>query len=294
VIDLVDVPISAGGLETKIPILRKLLSTINQLPNPTGEFGGAVPISTALIIIVIAIYFTHVRYKSKSFLNSGRFANQLFIASYLTLILCFSFILKDFRGINLWSFTFYDLPFLGSIRVLSRFMLFACLLIPFLIGYCADEFLRMKSRAPKSIYCGFLLIVVFLSQGTQTYGTFNQKDLDVTTNVEKEVSERCKSFYLIPANGEEESIPVYLPPDIALQISVNSNVPTINGNSSFLPSDYPLSLLVQKDRAQTLRDLNAWVSRFELRNVCLVSISLKTQHPIFKIAGIIGTSGQRL
>jgi len=259
------------------------LGKINSLPHPTGEFGGAIPISTAVILIFFTGYFFYRLNGDQSSLKIRNTRYKFFNLTYLTLFLCVCFILKDFRGYNIWSYTFYELPFLGSIRVLSRFMLLACLLIPFLLAYCVEEFIGKKASAAKSICCWLCLIFTFFVQGTQTYGTFSQSDLDSTISVEKDVRENCRSFYLIAEIGEEKSIPVYLPPDIAIQIAVNSGVPTINGNSSFLPSYYPRSLFYQSDRNETLNALSTWVSKFNLRDVCLISVSLNTNLPYFKV-----------
>lgn len=288
--DLVSIPPSSGGIESKIPFLREILFKINNLPNPTGEFGGALTLSTLLILLSFTSYQLY-RKKQLTQTNS-KTLTQFFNSAYVTLILGYCLILKDFRGFNFWSVTFYHLPFLGSIRVVGRFILFACLLLPFLFAILFGNYISIKKTPIRLAICYLSIVVLFVSQGSQIYGNFKARDLTNSTVIESQIATKCKSFYLLADAGEENSILPDTLPDMALQIAVNSGIPTINGNSSFLPRSFSPALAYENDRKITYSDLHEWINRFNLQNVCLVSLSEKSGSPKFQIlehlSGTIG------
>lgn len=277
--DLVSTPAPFNGVESSISLFSKLLTAFNSLPSPTGEFGGSFGFFTVSALLIIIILFL------RTFLirgwTTGTVSSKVVLLSAIALIMCYFIILKDGRGVNIWAGTFFYLPFFGGIRVISRFTLFASLIIPFLLGFSLWEIRKTLKRQKLYDSTAFVLsILLFVNQPAHFYGNFDSSEVSVLNEIDVKVHDTCASFYLLKSSSQTEDLPPWVTSGDALALATRTGVPTINGASSFFPVTYPAQLYVQDDRAATLSSLNSWVSTHRLSRVCLIEYSRTFTIPV--------------
>jgi hypothetical protein len=277
--DLASTPSSLQGLEGSIPIFSKLLENFNSLPNPTGEYGGSFGFITILFILGTCLFlfrrFIAVDWNAKSF--------ELGIVFLITITLafCYLIILKDGRGVSIWASTFYHLPFFDGIRVISRFSLFAALLIPFILGLGLWEIRRSIKR--HKLFDRLVIIfsvLIFLNQPANYYGSFHSSEILVLNQIDSKLKNSCLSFYLLKSSSSEEDFPSWVTSGDALALATRTGIPAINGASSFFPEEYPMELYTQSDRLDTLSKLHDWIKLHDLSRVCLIEYSRAGYAPV--------------
>lgn len=265
-LDLINVPPDVSLMGRHVKFIDHILRKINTLPNPTGEFGGSFGLLTFTTFCGLSfiLFYLHLR--------SGASSPRLKVAviSLLVLVISYFLILKDGRNLNFWVLSFYNLPFFGSIRVLTRFGLFFSLLLPFFFCISLLTIQRETRLGTRSQFLVIpLVFILFLDQPSLIQGTAFGKDIYVLQNVEQRVKRECDSFYLIEFN-RDPATPLWMISGDALALSTRSGVPSINGASSFFPKNYPSNLFDSQNKDSTLESLKIWIRDNDLSNVCLI------------------------
>lgn len=277
--DLINIPPSVMGIEKYSSTLKAILNQVNELPNPTGAYGGSFSFFTfGALFVVSGLVFNNLL--RRGWITSpGSF--KVLSLLVLSLFLSYALILKDGRNQSVWAISFANLPLFESIRVMSRFALLASLIIPFILGLGLWE-LRKSVKGKVQLDRGVFLIalILFLGQPVSYYGNFHSSEITVLSEIEGKLKSECDSFYLLNSNPLSDEIQPWLVSGDALALATRVGIPTINGASSFFPSGYPIELFSQKNKDVTLIALKSWISDNQLTRVCLIDYTRTLSIPV--------------
>ena len=279
-IDIIDVPADSNWLLQHFDQLRIVFGVLNALPSKTWEGGSVLSLSVALLSLLIC---TSILTRS---ISSGltnvtyeyRFVSCIAISLFVALLI----VVKIGGSINIWVFSFFQVPFFSSIRVLSRYVEIVSLIFPFLLAW----FLNFKFRQNTPIFRNFIMLIVtflvMLEQISIPYGTFNKKEVFASGGTLGNLSNKCDSFFYLPAL-ETYRKPAWAIPVDAFSIAIETNVPTVNGTSTFIPPGYPVNLVNPTSKNEVLPALDEWIKINSLTRVCLVESfsDSKTSRQIF-------------
>jgi hypothetical protein len=237
------------------------------LPGLTWEGGSSITAIVFCLSVLIASY-SLIQVFRVGF-NNSTIESKLIASIVLSLFFTFLVIAKIGGAVNLWIVTFYQLPFFGSIRVLSRYVEIISLVFPFLLAWYSQFLFHRIKNFYRSGLIIFLAVLVSLDQINTSYGSFGKNQVFLSEALSSSLRSSCSSFYFLP-NTQTYEKPSWAIPVDAFSLAIGSGIPTINGTSSFVPKNYPSDLLTPTDKNQVLMALNSWIENNSLKNVCLV------------------------
>lgn len=273
-VDLINVPADTNWVLNHFEFLGDFYRRINSSPNLTWEGGSSLTISVICLSVLLASH-SLIQIFRVGF-NNSTFESRLIAITVLSLFFSFLVIAKIGGIYNLWIVTFYQLPFFGSIRVLSRYVEIISLVFPFLLAWYSRSLFQSLKLFYRSSLILLLAVLISLDQVNTSYGSFSKDQVFLSETASPSLKNSCDSFYFLPTTQGYEK-PYWAIPVDAFSLTINSGVPTINGTSSFSPKNYPSVLMNPTDKNQVLIALNSWIEDNSLKNVCLVeSISNKS------------------
>lgn len=252
------------NLEYRLPIIKTISNKVSLIQTTQSEFGNTFSIITAFVVAISIIII--IRIALLKGISNLTLEEKFFFVLVLSLTISYIIILRDYNGFNLWVISFNHLNFFDSIRVLSRFTIFASLLIPFIISFVFNLIWRSKFQW----LAIFLGICVFLSQIMLKNNYFDKSELFVLSNIDHRIKQNCSSFYLTQETKRPE-LPMYVISGDALAIATRTSVPTINGASSFFPNNYPIELFDSPYTDGNLKTLKKWMKENNIRKTCLIT-----------------------
>jgi len=265
--DLINVPADTNWVLIHFDFLGNFYRRINSLPGLTWEGGSSITAIVFCLSVLIASY-SLIQVFRVGF-NNSTIESKLIASTVLSLFFTFLVIAKIGGVVNLWIVTFYQLPFFGSIRVLSRYVEIISLVFPFLLAWYSQFLFHSVKNFYRSGLIIVLAVLVSLDQVNSSYGSFGKNQVFLSETLSSSLRTSCSSFYFLP-NTQTYEKPSWAIPVDALSLAIGSGIATINGTSSFVPKNYPSILLNPTDKNQVLTALNSWIEVNSLKNVCLI------------------------
>jgi hypothetical protein len=227
--------------------------------SPTGERALGYP--PVLFLTSIVLFCTVVLRNNKTILYAN-YAKLFLTTNFIVLAL----IITDDANRTPWFFVYNIFPVIGSIRTLFRINILLTFILICIIGLILQQISLNKPRKKFAIFA--FMLILFIESIRIYPASWKESDYlpHFSSRIMREMDKnQCKFFFIVSRNPSFN--PSFLAND-AIAISVESGIPTLNGNSSSFPPGWELYGV----NADTYKDpLDKWLklNKLTFNSKCL-------------------------
>ena len=227
--------------------------------SPTGERALGYP---PLLLVISIILYCALVLRNKNTKPYAKYAKLFLATNFIVLTL----IITDDANRTPWIFVYKFVPIIGSIRTLFRINILLTFILICIICLVLEQ-ISLNNRKKK--IAAFALMLILLIESIRIYpASWKESDYlpHYSSRIMRELDKnQCEFFFIVSRNPNFN--PSFLAND-AIAISVESGIPTLNGNSSSFPPGWELYGV----NANTYKDpLNKWLklNKLALNSRCL-------------------------